>query len=281
MKLKDLYAQTVSRLNDLGIETSELDARLLLSHTYGLSYEAFLREDNQDVDAQKAEPLIKRRLLREPVSKITGEKGFWDYVFYTNQHTLDPRPDSETLIDVVLKKFPDKEMNYDFLDLGTGTGCLLQTLLLEYKNAKGIGVDISKDALDVFKRNRERHDLENRCAALHKSFNDDDFGFDHKFDLVISNPPYIKSAEIESLLPDVKNHDPLFALDGGHDGLDPYRNIIRLLPTLLKSRGWVVFEIGRNQEKDVQKMLLDSGLQAIDMTRDFGNVIRCVFARNP
>lgn len=281
MKLKDIYSQTVSLFNEIEIETAMLDARLLICHAYDLSFNEFITRDEESFDEALMKPLVTRRLNREPISKIIGEKGFWDYTFYTNEFTLDPRPDSETLIDTTLKLLPNKQEQYSFIDLGTGTGCLLQTLLLEYKNAKGVGVDISEEALDVSKRNAKRHNLENRSEWMQGSWEDFNLSFDHQFDLVISNPPYIKSTDIDSLSSDVKNHDPLLALDGGGDGLDPYRNIIRLLPELLKSGGWVVFEIGRDQEKDVQKMLLDSGLQTIDMTRDFGNIIRCVFARKP
>ena len=182
---------------------------------------------------------ITRRLAGEPVAKIVGKKGFWKDDFIVSKDVLDPRPDSETLIEAVLEKFPNKDKTLRFLDLGTGSGCLLLSLLGEYKNAMGVGIDISEKALAIANQNKgdKRAEFIQHDMRSHLS----DLGL---FDIMISNPPYIPTAEIQTLQKDVKDYDPLLALDGGADGLDFYRALSKQRPA-----PHLFIEIGKDQEK--------------------------------
>lgn len=215
------------------------------------------------------ENAIKRRLAHEPISKIIGKKGFWKSEFITTTDVLDPRPDSETLIEAVLKYCPQKD--YRILDIGTGSGCLLFSLLDEYPNARGIGIDKSKNALSIAQKNRQ-----NRSAELvQKDFFNlnwiDDLG---KFDIIISNPPYIPTKDILTLDPDVREYDPLLALDGGEDGLDAYRSIAEGICHLLNENSFLFLEIGIYQAKDVISIFKKKGLTHIETFRDLSGIER-------
>ncbi len=193
---------------------------------------------------------IERRKKGEPVSKIIGHKGFWSLDLKVTTETLDPRPDSETLIDAVLKHFPDKKKPFRILDIGTGSGCLLLALLSEYPNAKGIGIDISIHALDVAKTNACGFSATFQQLDWTSLTWADSLG---QFDVIVSNPPYIRTADIQTLDAEVKKYDPLTALDGGVDGLNAYRAIGKNIAKLLYPYGKVFFEIGQGQERDVKK----------------------------
>ena len=214
---------------------------------------------------------INRRQQGEPVSKIIGQRGFWKRDFYVNTDVLDPRPDSETLIDAVLKSFTDKNAYYNILDIGTGSGCLLLTLLDEYPNAQGTGVDISEKALVVAQKN----DIYHRANFLHKDMFSDDFtdGLE-TYDIIISNPPYIPTKDIETLDNAVKLYDPITALDGGEDGLNPYRRLSECLQNILKPHGRIFFEIGQGQENDVVSIMTQNHWVLGDMYTDLGGIVR-------
>lgn len=215
------------------------------------------------------ENAIKRRLSHEPISKIIGKKGFWKSEFITSTDVLDPRPDSETLIEAVLKYCPQKE--YRILDIGTGSGCLLFSLLDEYPNATGVGVDKSDKALAVAIKNRQ-----NRSARLvEKDFFKIDWYQDlGTFDIIISNPPYIPSNDILTLEPDVREYDPMLALDGGKDGLDAYRAISDKILTLLNDNGFLFLEIGIHQANVVIDIFTRQGLTHLDTIRDLSDIER-------
>lgn len=277
--LEVIHRQTIERLKQFNIENPALDSRLLLSHCYDLTPETFVLRKFDLFDEEQVKKSIDRRCQAEPLSKILGYKEFWSRCFQTNEFTLDPRADSEAIIETVLKLLPVNEKTYRFLDLGTGTGCLLQTLLLEYPHATGVGVDISERALDVAKGNAVKHDLMKRSDWCLGSWADCSLENIGLFDVVVSNPPYISKEEMEELSLDVKNHDPHLALYGGVDGLDCYRNIVTLLPKLLKPQGWIIFEVGYRQAQEVEKMLFDSSMKNLGMTRDFSGIERCVFGQ--
>jgi len=207
---------------------------------------------------------IQRRLAGEPVAKIIGEKGFWKDEFIVSKDVLDPRPDSETLIEAVLKKFPDKEVNLRILDLGTGCGCLLLSLLGEYKNATGVGLDISEKALDIAQQNSHT----DRATFIQRDMRQDlsDLG---TFDIMISNPPYIPTAEIQTLEREVKDYDPLLALDGGPDGLNFYRT----LATQHLAQNLFI-EIGKDQETQIISLFEAGGWHFIQSWKDFGGIVR-------
>ena len=215
------------------------------------------------------ENAIKRRLSHEPISKIIGKRGFWKSEFITSTDVLDPRPDSETLIEAVLKYCPKKE--YRILDIGTGSGCLLFSLLDEYPDAAGIGLDKSPKALAVATKNQQ-----NRSAELiEKDFFMDEWYQDlGTFDIVISNPPYIPTEDILTLEPDVREYDPMLALDGGKDGLDAYRAISNSITNLLNDNGFLFLEIGIHQAKSVIDIFTRQGLIHLDTIRDLSGIER-------
>lgn len=220
---------------------------------------------------ERIDDFIHRRKQGEPVSKIVGQKGFWKRDFYVNADVLDPRPDSETLIEAVLKTFPDTTVDYHILDIGTGSGCLLLTLLDEYPNAQGTGIDISEKALAVAQKNNTT----NRADFLQKDMFSDDFTAGLvQYDIIISNPPYIPTKDIETLDNAVKLYDPLTALDGGVDGLNPYRRLSACLAAILKPNGRVFFEIGQGQENDVISIMAQNLWVLGDMYMDLGGIVR-------
>ncbi len=210
---------------------------------------------------------IQRRLSGEPVAKIIGKKGFWKSDFIVSKDVLDPRPDSETLIEAILSKFPDKTEPLRILDLGTGSGCLLLSLLEEYKNYAGVGIDISLKALNIAKQNAHT----SRATFIQRDMREDlsDLG---KFDIMISNPPYIPTAEIQTLEKDVKDHDPILALDGGADGLDFYRALSKqhLAPHLF-------IEIGKDQEKQIIPIFEHQGWHFAQSWKDLGGIVRILY----
>jgi len=253
---------------DCGI--APLDARLLLQHVLGVSHEELIKIEsvNENQERQFLE-LVERRKVGEPVAKIVGQKDFWKHSFKTTKDTLDPRPDSETLIEAVLKTCPDS--NYRILDLGIGTGCLLLSLLDEYENATGVGVDISDSALEVAKENAKDLGLEDRAEFIKSNWTENVEG---KFDIIISNPPYIPTKDIDGLEKEVKDFDPKSALDGGESGVDCYEEIISQIKELLGENGKVFFEIGQGQEEDLKNIAAENGFVVGEEFKDLSGVVR-------
>jgi len=217
--------------------------------------------------------LIERRINRQPLAQLTGKREFWDLTFKVTEATLDPRPDSETLIEAVLSGVRDQGSGIRILDLGTGTGCLLLTLLELFPNASGIGVDKSEAALAVAQENAESLGFEARAHFLKSCWGEK---VDGVFDIVISNPPYIPTATIATLAPEVRDFEPRSALDGGTDGLDCYREIVPYLEHLLAPNGIAVFEIGMGQQRDVESIVTGSNLQVAGVKEDMAGIPRCI-----
>jgi release factor glutamine methyltransferase len=241
----------------------------------------WLREGARD-DAEY-EKFLQRRASGESTHRILGWREFWGMKFFLSTETLEPRPDSETVIETLIKFFPlngDRGAQPRLLDLGTGTGCLLLSALKEYPNAAGIGIDQSADAIATAKRNAAENNLSDRAEFLHLDWHDTDKLFAlGKFDVVISNPPYIPAAEIQTLQTEVRIHDPLAALDGGADGLAPYRHIIPLLQHLLRPNGIAIFEIGHNQAAAINNILQANQLPAAQCFKDLGGNDRVLLVK--
>ncbi|MCC3861790.1 peptide chain release factor N(5)-glutamine methyltransferase [Pseudemcibacter aquimaris] len=261
-----------ARLRNAGIEEAELDARLLIVEGAGVKQIDFALDGGRALSIQevsKTEKLVSLREARIPMSQIFGEKEFWSLIFKVTKDTLTPRPDSETLIDVVLKSEKDKTKPLKILDLGTGTGCLLLTLLSEYKNARGVGVDASDAALKVAHENTVNLGLENRTELI-KSNWFSNVPDDQKFDVIISNPPYIGLIEKPNLSPEVKTHEPDTALFAGEDGLDDYKKIAAEIAPYLNDDGFIVLEIGHKQAAKVSDIFSEQGYSDIDTFQDLG-----------
>jgi len=271
-------------LRAAGIETPELDARLLLCHAAGLTPEAYVASPDAPLNedgGSRFDAMIARRLKGESVSRMFGVKEFYGRCFAVDIHTLDPRPDTETLIDAVLDALGRegrRDEKLRILDLGTGTGCILLTLLAELSLAQGVGSDVSAGALDVARRNARDTGVGDRASFVAGDWFEPIEG---RFDIVVSNPPYIASAEIAGLSREV-SYDPLLALDGGEDGLEAYRRIASGVARVLCPGGLVFLEIGETQGEAVLGLLRDAGLE-IEAGRaiwaDLAGRQRCVGVR--
>ncbi len=280
----NLIADGTRCLREAGVEGAARDARLLASAAFGMDAVALLSRPEQPVSPPQRDVydrFIKRRCAREPVSRILGQREFYGRMFAISPATLDPRPDSETLIEAALGLLKsdgaDVAAPLRILDIGTGSGCLLITLLAELPSAVGVGTDIQPAALDMAKRNAERNGVARRVSwKLARSLE----GIDGPFDLVVANPPYIPSDEIADLDPEVREHDPRAALDGGADGLEIYREIAGRLPAVVP-QGWAVFEVGLGQAETVGKILQRTAVGGghepqVRVFQDLNAIDRCV-----
>lgn len=264
LTLSQAFVAAASALRQGGIATPELDARLLLCHAASFSHETYIakaREELLPAARARLEQSIARRLEHEPVARIVGEREFYGRGFRLDPHALDPRPDTETLIEAALALVERKgwrRRKLDLLDLGTGTGCILLTLLAELPRAQGIGTDQSAGALALAAVNAARLGVADRASFIAADWLDAVAG---RFDLVLSNPPYLASAEIAGLAPDVAGYDPALALDGGPDGLDAYRRIAARAGQALAEGGRLLLEIGAGQRESVVEILREAGLR--------------------
>lgn len=264
------------RLRAAGADTPELDARLLLQSATGLSREAMIMEPGRAISAEEAgrfEALLRRREGREPVSRILGEREFYGRSFRITPATLDPRPDTETLIEAALALMPPKAR---LLDLGTGTGAIAVTLLAERPDATGTATDVSPEALEVARENAARLGAAPRLTLACGNWFAPVQGV---FDMILSNPPYIPQGEIAGLSPDVRNFDPGLALVGGGDGLDPYRHIAMHAAPHLAADGHVLVEIGAGQAAGVEAIFARAGFSLSGRHRDLGGHVRCLVFR--
>ncbi len=235
------------------------EARLLLAHANGLTRNDLIRHPALPVDTTTYETHLARRITHEPLALIIERREFWSLEFQVSAATLIPRPDSETLIEAALAAFAGHPPPRRILDLGTGTGCLLLTLLTEFPTAFGIGLDISRDAAALARANATRLGLADRSAFAVGDWTNP---ITTSFDLIVSNPPYIKRSDIDSLMPEVANHEPRTALDGGADGYDAYRAIVAHLRQHLEQNGAAVLELGQGQATYVAERAREAGLEA-------------------
>ena len=272
-ELIDLGAE---KLKNNKIPNYCLDTELLLSKTLKQRREIILTDLNQRICAKNIlefKKLIERRSLNEPIAYILKEKEFWSKKFEVNRHTLIPRPETELLVEKLVNIFKKKRVF--ILDIGTGTGCILISLISEILHSRGIGVDISKKALQMAEKNSCKFKVKNKIKFSHTSFANI---VNKKFDLVVSNPPYIKSAQINGLEEDIKCYEPKVALDGGNDGLDVIKKVIYKSNEILKINGTLALEIGNNQYKQVSNILLKNKFRIIKKIKDYRENIRCLIS---
>ena len=279
MTLGDLLTDGAVRLAKAGIDGAAREVRLLLQAAAGIPIAtqiAFPERTIEIAAAARFDVLLERRARREPMAHILGQREFWSLAFKVTADTLDPRPDSETLVQAVLDQLPDRSAALRLIDFGTGTGCLLLALLHALPNATGAGVDVSAAALAVATENANALGLAQR-TSFHRSDWDD--GLDSGFDIVLSNPPYIPSGDIAGLQPEVASYEPRLALDGGPDGLDAYRRLGPATARLLVPDGLAAFEIGIGQGESVRRIMAAAGLRHIATARDLAAVERSLLFR--
>tara|TARA_Y100000591_G_scaffold294460_1_gene283070 strand:+ start:152 stop:994 length:843 start_codon:yes stop_codon:yes gene_type:complete len=276
MNVLELINLGSKKLRSNRINSSKLDSEILLSKVLGKKRERVLVDFQDQVASNeilKYNQLINRRYLKEPIAYILKKKEFWSKLFEVNENTLIPRPETELMVEKIIKIYKGKKIS--ILDIGTGSGCILISLLDELKNSNGVGIDISKKALIVAKKNARNHNLAHKIKFIHKPLTNI---FNIKFDLVVSNPPYIKKSDLKNLQEDIKMYEPLVALDGGNDGLDVIKKVIYKAKYILKIRGKLALEIGNEQYLEVSKILKRNNFRIEHYIKDYKENIRCLIS---
>ena len=276
MNLENIVKQASKKLKNCKINSHYLDSEIILSNIMQVQREYLIINKEINVSKKiekKFKKAIRRRLKKEPVAYITGKKEFWSQDFLVNESTLVPRPETELLIYKVIKYFKGKRIN--ILDIGTGTGCILLSILNEIIHARGTGIDISPKAIKTAIMNSSKFNLMNR--AKFKVCDINKF-YSEKFDLIVSNPPYIPLREIKNLSKDIVNHEPIIALNGGIDGLDLIKKVIYKSKDLLKIKGLLAIEIGNQQYLKVSSLLGQHGFKEVSKEYDCNRNVRCIIS---
>ena len=259
------------------IKTAELDSYVLMSKAINKERKFLILNSEEKISKKKLEnfnTLIEQRANGKPVAYLIEKKDFWKHEFIVNKDVLIPRPDSETLVEEVLKLTKNKN-KLRLLDIGIGSGCILFSILKEKKNFYGVGIDISNKSLNICKVNSHKLRLKNRVKLINSDIDNFNYG---KYDLIISNPPYIKQRVLKCLEKDVINFEPKCALDGGLNGLSEIRKVISKSSELIKKKGFLILEIGFDQKKSVKKILNDKGFYIKEMVKDLANNDRCIIS---
>lgn len=268
------YASKI--LKNHNIHSHELDAEIILSNIMGVTREFLITNNNFKVSKNiisKFNFAISRRIKKEPVAYIIGQKEFWSQNFLVNKATLVPRPETELLIYEVVNFFNNKSIN--ILDIGTGSGCILLSILKELKSSRGTGIDVSAETIKTARANAVKFNLSNRSKF--EVFSIKQF-YTGKYDLIVSNPPYIATKDIKNLSEDIKNHEPLSALKGGIDGLDLIKKVIYKSNRLLKKNGLLAIEIGNNQYIKVSSLLRQNRFREKSKEYDYNRNVRCIIS---
>ena len=277
MNIQTLLNQASKTLKQLSNTSSKLDSEILLSKIIKKNRKYLILNSNEELKKENIKSfdyLVKRRKKGEPIAYLINKKEFWKQNFYINQNVLIPRPDTETLVEETLKLF-NVNSKLNMLDIGTGSGCILLSILKERRNFFGTGIDISKKAINVARFNAKMHQLSNRV----KFYNSDvDKFLIGKYDLVVSNPPYIKRQDLKYLEVDVKGFEPKLALDGGKDGFSKITKVISKTSTLLKRNGRFILEIGFGQKKNILSILKQNNFFINKVVKDYGKNDRCVIS---
>ena len=277
MEILELINLGSKLLKKNNVRTCRLDSEILLAKTLKKKREKLLINLNQRVKPKtvaRFNKLIERRSLKEPIAYILEEKEFWSKNFFVDRNTLIPRPETELMVEKIVSIFKKKD-RLKILDIGTGTGCILLSILSELKNSNGVGVDISQKAIKIAIKNSIRHKLTQKVKFYNKSLTQI---YDCKFDLIVSNPPYIKKQDIKNLEDDIKKFEPKLALDGGNDGLDVIKKVIYKSSKVLKFKGMLALEIGNEQDKKVSKILKINKFKIRFLIKDYRDNIRCILS---
>ena len=268
--------QELKRSNNLN---SRLDSEILVSHLINIPRESIYSKLKENLPSNKTEELqnlVSRRVKKEPIAYILNNKEFWSTNFYVDRSVLIPRPETEVLIDLILSQINNKNNYFNILDIGTGSGCILVSLLKELTKAKGVGVDKSSKAIAVAKKNSTSQHVDSRSSF--KNINLENIKFDKKFDLIVSNPPYLPDVSLKNLNSDIKLYEPKIALQGGAQGVDFLYKIIVLASKILKINGLLGLEIGDNQFHILAKYLKENRFKILDKYTLINKQVRCLLA---
>jgi len=277
MNIEDTLNEGISILKKNKIPNPQLDGEILLSNLIKRDKKYIILNPKEILNSEKLskfKSLIERRRKREPIAYLINKKDFWKDEFFVNKDVLIPRPDTELIIEQVLKIY-SKDRQLQVLDIGTGSGCILLSILKERSNFYGTGIDISKKSINVSKFNTKQLNLMNRIKFFHSSVDNFKIG---KYDLIVSNPPYIELFNLKYLEKDVVNFEPKLALNGGFDGFSKIRKVINKASSLIKKNGRFILEIGFNQKNKVKKILKQEGFYVNKAIRDYGNNDRCIIS---
>ena len=275
MNIENLLNQAFKRLTNSNVQNANLDCEILLSKTINKNREYIILNQKENLDKKYIEvfySLIERRKKGEPVAYLLNKKEFWKETFYIDKNVLIPRPDTEHIIEEIIR-FTQKDSKLHILDIGTGSGCILLSILKERKNFKGTGIDISKECIKVSKYNAKRLKLNNRSKFYISNVDNFLIG---KYDVVVSNPPYIEHLSLKYLDRDVVDFEPKLALNGGHDGFSKITKVINKTSSLIKKNGIFVLEIGYNQKIKAIKILKKNGFYIKKVLKDYGKNDRCI-----
>mgnify|MGYP001026030445 FL=1 len=277
MKLQKAIHDAYHNLKSYNIKSALLDSELLMANVLNESREHIVLNLNKDIakkDYDNFQNMVNQRSEGKPIAYLMNKKFFWKYEFYVNEHVLIPRPDTELIIEQVLKIYKNKN-KINFLDIGFGSGCILLSILKERKNFKGTGVDISNHALKVCNTNAFKLGVKNRVKLYNSDIDKFVLG---KYDLIISNPPYIKNLDLKYLDKDVIKFEPKLALDGGLDGISEIRKVIKKSSELIKYGGKLILEIAYNQTREVKKLLKKNGFYTNSVVKDLARNDRCIIS---
>jgi len=277
MNIENILNEGIDILQKNKIANPQLDSEILLSNSIKRDKKHIILNPKEILNSEQLEKfnsLIERRKKGEPIAYLINKKEFWKDEFFVNKDVLIPRPDSELIIEQVLKIY-SKDVQLQVLDIGTGSGCILLSILKERSNFYGTGIDISKKSINVSKFNAKQLNLTNRVKFFHSSVDNFNNG---KYDIIVSNPPYIEQLSLKYLEKDVVNFEPKLALSGGFDGFSKIRKVINKASILIKKNGKFILEIGFNQKNKVIKILKEEGFYVNKAIKDYGNNDRCVIS---
>ena len=277
MNIENILNEGISILKQGKIPNPQLDSEILLSNSIKRDKKYIILNPKELINSEQVQTfkyLIERRKKGEPIAYLINKKEFWKGKFFVNKDVLIPRPDTELIIEQVIKIY-SKDSQLQVLDIGTGSGCILLSILKERPNFYGTGIDISKKSINVSKLNAKQMNLINRVKFFHSSVDNFKLG---KYDLIVSNPPYIELLNLKYLEKDVVNFEPKLALSGGLDGFSKIRKVINKAKTLIKKNGKFILEIGFNQKNKVKKILKEEGFYVNKSIKDYGNNDRCIIS---
>ena len=273
MILKEIQRKLCNNFSIIGIETPELDARIILKEVLSLDDKDLILKESLDISNEMIEKIIaieSRRLNGEPISKIFKKRDFYNSTFLISNDVLDPRPETELIVEIA-NNYINKNEVKNILDLGTGSGCILLSILKENKMINGLGIDLSKDAISIAKQNSKKLNLEIQSNFLISNWMS---SLNYKYDLVVSNPPYIASEDIKKLSKSVKIYDPILSLDGGDDGLNSYRLIASDLKRVVSKNALIIIEIGYNQSLQVIEIFKKNNFKLMKKYNDINGLDR-------
>ena len=277
MNIKNALNEGINELQKNRVSNPKLDCEILLSNSINKDKKHIVLNPKETLNTDQLtnfKDLIERRKKGEPIAYLINKKEFWNSEFFVNKDVLIPRPDTELLIEEVLRIY-SKNTQLQVLDIGTGSGCILLSILKERSNFYGTGIDISKKSINISKFNAKQLNLKSRVKFFHSSIDNFKIG---KYDLIVSNPPYIELPSLKYLEKDVVNFEPRLALSGGFDGFSKIRKVIRKTSSLIKKNGKFILEIGFNQKNKVIKILKEEGFYVNKAIKDYGNNDRCIIS---